>query len=158
MQQDLLQQLRDIHLPAEPSWWPPAPGWWLLGLATVALLFWAVRELRRAWRRRQPIKLARSYYADVYASFQQGEIDGQTYLNRTNELLKRLYIHAIGDDTARSANDAQWLEYLDARLGSTGFTSGPGRQLGNQRFRSIPESDPEALHPLVNRLFREARP
>ncbi len=158
MQQDLLQQLRDIHLPSEPSWWPPAPGWWLVTLLVLILVFWGIRTLRHAWRRRQPIKLARSYYADVYAAFQQGDIDGGTYLNRTNELLKRLYIHGIGDDGARSASDAEWLEYLDGKLGTPGFSSGPGRQLGNQRFRPEPDADPEALHPLVVRLFREARP
>jgi hypothetical protein len=32
-------QLRDIHLPPDPSWWPPAPGWWMLAaLAAVMLL------------------------------------------------------------------------------------------------------------------------
>lgn len=25
-----LSQLRDIHLPIEPSWWPLAPGWYIL--------------------------------------------------------------------------------------------------------------------------------
>jgi hypothetical protein len=158
MQQDLLQQLRDIHLPADPSWWPPAPGWWLLALILITLLVWCVRRLLRAWRQRQPIKLARGYYADVYTAFTRGEIDGGAYLHQTNELLKRLYIHGVGDDTARSANDADWLEYLDARSGSESFTSGPGRQLGNQRFRPAPEADPDALHPIITRLLRDARP
>lgn len=40
--------LRDIHLPAEPSWWPPAPGWWLL--AVLALLVFA--GLAWVWQRR----------------------------------------------------------------------------------------------------------
>ena len=31
-------QLRDIHLPPEPSWWPPAPGWWLLAAILVAAI------------------------------------------------------------------------------------------------------------------------
>ena len=43
-------QLRDIHLPADPGWWPPAPGWWLLAAVLVALLAWAVVF---GWRRVQ---------------------------------------------------------------------------------------------------------
>ena len=45
--------LRDIHLPAEPSWWPPAPGWWLLAacvLLALAALAWAWRRHHRARR------------------------------------------------------------------------------------------------------------
>ena len=39
--------LRDIHLPAEPSWWPPAPGWWLLAVIVLAVLVVAVWTWRR---------------------------------------------------------------------------------------------------------------
>ena len=158
MQPDLLQQLRDIHLPADPTWWPPAPGWWLLALILIGLLVWAGFKVREAIRRRRPLKLARSYYEQIYAAFTRGEIDGPAYLQQTNELLKRLYIHGVGDDDARSANDERWLSYLDERAGSSQFSEGPGAQLGNQRFRPAPEADPDLLHPLVSELFRSARP
>ncbi len=158
MQPDLLQQLRDIHLPADPAWWPPAPGWWLLLLLGLALLIWLGSRLQDAYRRRQPLKLARRYYENLYAAYGRGEIDGPDYLQQTNELLKRLYIHGIGDDEARSANDERWLSYLDEKSGGTAFTEGAGAQLGNQRFRPHPEADPETLHPLVAQLFRNSRP
>lgn len=50
--------LRDIHLPAEPSWWPPAPGWWLLaalalGVIVLAIGWW--RRHRRVRGRQQRI-------------------------------------------------------------------------------------------------------
>lgn len=44
--------LRDIHLPAEPGWWPPAPGWWLLACLLVVLSIWAGYRLHR-WRLRR---------------------------------------------------------------------------------------------------------
>ena len=40
--------LRDVHVPAAPSLWPPAPGWWLVAAAVLAIIaiiwllnFWA---------------------------------------------------------------------------------------------------------------------
>lgn len=50
--------LRDIHLPAELSWWPPAPGWWLLAalvLVLIAVVGWAWRRHRRVRGREQEI-------------------------------------------------------------------------------------------------------
>ncbi|MEO6799673.1 MAG: DUF4381 domain-containing protein [Rhodanobacter sp.] len=39
--------LRDIHLPAEPSWWPPAPGWWLLAVLVLVAIVLVVSKWRR---------------------------------------------------------------------------------------------------------------
>ena len=37
--------LRDVHVPAAPSMWPPAPGWWLLAAAalTVIAVIWFLK-------------------------------------------------------------------------------------------------------------------
>ncbi len=43
--------LRDIHVPVA-SWWPLAPGWWVLGCALALTLLLALRWLRRRRRRR----------------------------------------------------------------------------------------------------------
>ncbi len=41
--------LRDIHLP-QASWWPPAPGWWLLAGLLLLVACGLVWRLRRAAR------------------------------------------------------------------------------------------------------------
>ena len=158
MESDLLQQLRDIHLPMAPSWWPPAPGWWLLTLLALAACVYLIYRLRLAIAKRRPIREARRQYSALYGAYQRGEVEAIAYLHQTNELLKRLYVHALHLDEARKANDGDWLDFLDARLADTRFSDGPGRQLGNQRFRPHPSADPETLHPLIERLLETARP
>lgn len=158
MQPDLLQQLRDIHLPVDPLWWPPAPGWWLLALAAIVGLVYAIRLLYQAYQRRRPIRRARVLYRELHANYTKGVIDAPTFLHEANELLKRLFIHGLHDDRARKANDSTWLRLLDERSNSTAFSEGPGTQLGNQRFKLSPEADPEILHPILTRLLEEVRP
>ncbi len=55
--------LRDIHLPAEPGWWPPAPGWWLLlalaAAAAIAAFLW--------WRRHRAERVRRLAFAELDA-------------------------------------------------------------------------------------------
>ncbi len=158
MQPDLLEQLRDIHLPADPSWWPPAPGWWLLALVAIAGLVYLVHLGRLAWRRRRPLKAARHLYAAIHTEYAQGTLTDADYLHRTNELLKRLVIHGLGNAGARSANDTRWLELLDGLAGTREFSSGPGVALGNQRFGPRPCAEVDALHALVEKFLREVRP
>lgn len=40
-------QLRDIHLPAAPGWWPPAPGWWVVAVLVLISLLLVGRRIRR---------------------------------------------------------------------------------------------------------------
>ena len=158
MPTDLLQQLRDLHLPADPIWWPPAPGWWLLAILLLVAIVYGYRSLVRTIARRRPIRQARLLYEKLYSDYQKGLLDGPTYLHQANELLKRLFIYGLHEDRARKANDASWLEFLDQQSGSRAFTEGPGAQLGNQRFRVHADADPQILHPILEQLFKSVRP
>jgi hypothetical protein len=74
--------LRDIHLPPEPSWWPPAPGWWLLAALALALLLagiWWWRRHRRVLRQRRLVlreldRLAQQHQRDGDAAALAGEL------------------------------------------------------------------------------------
>lgn len=158
MTPDLLQQLRDIHLPAEaPGWWPPAPGWWLLAAMGLLVTVLALRALMQHLRRQRPVKHAARLYRELYRSYSAGELAAADYLHESNELLKRLMIYGLGVHAARSANGEPWLALLDAQARSDAFSRGPGRALGNQRFRAAPEADIAALHAVLERFFRSAR-
>ena len=155
MQADLLQQLRDVHLPADPSSWPPAIGWWMLAILLSAGLVMLVRWLVARIRRQQPLKQARHLYDTLYSNYQLGLVDPQEFLHQANELLKRLMIHGLGKDEARKANDTDWLLMLDAVAGHNQFSDGPGQALGNQRFSANAQADVDKLNPLLQRFFKK---
>jgi ABC-type transport system involved in cytochrome c biogenesis permease subunit len=158
MQPDLLQQLKNIHEPAAPGWWPPAPGWWIVASLVLVLLALLARTAWLAWQRRRPIRRARSLHAVLARRRQAGELAARDYADACNELLKRLFIHGLGIDAARRVSDERWLALLDAALGESAFTEGPGRALGEARFAPAPAIDAAALETLVTRLLAGMSP
>jgi hypothetical protein len=157
MQPDLLQQLRDIHLPEAPSLWPPAPGWWILLAAVLAAIVWAGYRVYRRWRRFAPVREAGRLYRALQAEFSRGACTPDEYLHRANALLKRLAVFGLRDAFARPLTGRAWLAYLDERVGAPDFSAGPGACLGDPRFRRQPAFDAAALHALLTRLFQSER-
>lgn len=153
MNPELLKQLRDIHLPAEPGWWPPAIGWWLLALALATATAWLAWRLVARWRRYRPARTARALYRAVSRDLDAGTITPVQYLHRTSELLKRVAIHSAQDLATAGQSGDDWLHYLDARYGQLAFSRGPGRCLGADRFRRDPEPDTRFLDSLIDRFF-----
>ena len=153
MNPDLLQQLRDIHLPAEPGWWPPAVGWWLLALLLAAALIWLTRRLAARWRRFRPARRARALYREISRDLNDGAASPLQYVHRTGELLKRFAIHGSRAPDMASESGEAWLRYLDERYGQPAFSRGPGRCLGTDRFRPDPEPDTGLLDSLIHRFF-----
>ena len=138
--------LRDIHLPPGISWWPPAPGWWILaGLLLAAVLgvwFWlrrlkkirasaafaavaALQELREAYRRHgDPLLLVREI----------------------SVLLRRMSISKAGREETAGLTGEAWLQHLDSVLPEQSFSGGPGRILIDAPYRpAISQAEMEPL-------------
>lgn len=85
---DPLSELRDIHLPVEPFFWPPAPGWWLLGVLLVVLLVSLAAWLRRLSVQRRPAREVSRMLEDIESELARGG-DLSLAARRTSELLHR---------------------------------------------------------------------
>jgi hypothetical protein len=140
-------ELRDIHLPVEPSWWPPAPGWWVLAGLAALLLVWLLRvSLRRRARARRQRSLLLAF--DAIQRRHARDADGAALVASLSELLRRA-THAHAPASALLQGDA-WLDFLDRNDGSRPFRSGAGRLLLDGPWRPhVPRADADALAALV---------
>lgn len=158
MESDPLQQLRDVHLPADPGWWPPAIGWWILALALLAGLIWGVYLLVAAYRRRAPIRAAKALLTELHNAHGSGQISTIEFLHQGNELLKRLLVRAYKRREYASLSGDAWLVELDEISASKEFTSGTGKILGQDRFSRDPQVDVNALNDQLRLVVDKVRP
>ena len=142
--QDPLAQLRDIHMPNPISWWPPAPGWWLLTVLILALMagliIWRVVRHRRLAYKREAL----AEWESVHARYLDHK-NAQILLSELSTLLKRVCITRYGREAAAGLAGEQWLAFLDQTGKCKEFTEGGGRVLVSQRFVPHPQLDGQAL-------------
>jgi len=119
-------QLRDIHLPPEPSWWPPAPGWWLLAGVLLLVAGGAWWWLRRRRERRAAILRLFEDTVDAAGSPAQQVAAMSDLLRRAARRKDPLADRLQGDD---------WLRFLDRGMTPPCFEHGPGALLREGAFR-----------------------
>lgn len=142
-----LPQLRDIHLPPEPSWWPPAPGWWiLLAIAIIALVFFLLRRPRRRRARRDRAIVAG--LARLEADW-RGHRDDVRFAAALSEHLRRLS-RLVREDSVALAG-TQWIAFLDRH--GDGFAE-LGDVLTDAPYRAAPAIDAARLYDTVQRHTR----
>ena len=137
--------LRDIHQPAAPSLWPPAPGWWivmtLVLLAGLAIAWWL--------RRRRLHRLAIERLFDD-AMAEAG--DGPAQVAAMSALLRRA-ARRHRDDADQLDGDA-WLEALDENTDLSLFRSGIGRMLVEGAWqREVAPADIDTLRGIARTRF-----
>ena len=145
--QDLLNALRDIHEPAVPGFWPPAPGWWLLaalllaGALTLAWFAWRRRRrqrpIRRALDELERWQVRAAAHPDSDAASELGALLKRAALTRYPR-----------PAVARLSGDA-WLAFLDQSGGTDGFSQGAGRALGDLRYARVLHFDADTLAALA---------
>ncbi|GAB6041658.1 DUF4381 domain-containing protein [Endothiovibrio diazotrophicus] len=144
-----LEGLRDIHLPPPVSWWPPAPGWWLLVGLTFALLlalgwWWRATRLRRAALRE--LKRLRARYADEPSRFAA----------ELSILLRRCALARFPREAAAGCVGEAWLQFLDRSGGGDAFTRGAGRSLVTAPYRPQELVEVAALAAVAERWVKRA--
>ncbi len=126
--------LRDLHLPPDISWWPLAPGWWILASVIV---FVGVILLRRVLRARAAGRMRRHALRqlDRLVADYRGHRDAVRFAAEASLLLRRAMLaYAPRSEVAGLTGDA-WLVWLDRGLGEQRFQAGPGRQLAELPYR-----------------------
>ncbi|OZB54177.1 MAG: hypothetical protein B7X38_01555 [Stenotrophomonas sp. 14-69-23] len=117
--------LRDVHLPAAPGGWPPAPGWWLL-LGALLLGLGAVVALRLHRRRR------RRRWQSLFDGTLAAAPGAAARIGIASELLRRAARRR--DPAAALLQGEDWLRFLDGGDGHE-FSTGDGRVLLYGGFR-----------------------
>ncbi len=104
-----LSNLRDIVVPPAVSFWPPAPGWWVVGAACAVAAGFAIAAALRYWRRN-------AYRREALRALETAEASD------ISAILKRAALAAFPREQVASLNGAAWLAFLD-RTGGTAFAN-----------------------------------
>jgi len=138
-----LDQLRDIHAAEVPSFWPPAPGWWLLAVLVLLLLFQLFRVfLKRwaGWKRRARLMAALKFIQDSFDPATQPN----EYLSQLNRLFRVVALEAFPGTASTRLQGNAWVEFLRSLL-----PEGQGSQslaaLATGPYEPAPDFDADGL-------------
>jgi hypothetical protein len=103
-------ELRDIHVP-HVSWWPLAPGWWLLAALIAATLIVLAWQWRRRIHRRRYIERLLASLRDARARH-AADGDNAAFAASAHELLRR--VARSRDPASVTLSSRAWRDALAA--------------------------------------------
>lgn len=138
--------LRDIHLPAPISWWPPAVGWWLvlLSILVVSAMAWWWWRNRTRGHSLDVRQAALSHLQALRHRYDQDE-DAHALASELSALLRRICANSYPPSETAGLTGEAWLEFLDRPLSGQSFTRGAGRALEEAPYRPRAQIDARAL-------------
>ena len=151
-----LVNLKDIHLPPPVSFWPPAPGWWILAVLLSSSLFIGGVLFYRQHKKRKPKTEALRILRDLQILYQNSQ-DEVASLRSLSNLLRRTALTFHDKDAVASLQGSSWLEFLDKTGKTKEFSQGAGKVLGNEVFQQKVNPDMNALFPLVKKWISSSR-
>jgi Domain of unknown function (DUF4381) len=107
----LLAQLYDIRELDPVSWWPVAPGWWVLialALLAAAAAYWRHWTYQRSWQ-------GQTYRAFVALNRQLSGSNAQQIAGALSVLLRRVAMQSFSRAECAGLEGTDWLRWLTAK-------------------------------------------
>ncbi len=149
-----LKHLHDIVSAPHVSWWPLAPGWYLLAATLFLALLWLV-SFWRCYRRRNAYRRAALAQLD-HLELQLHDLEQrQATLRELPELVKRTALAAWPRAEVAGLSGELWLVWLDNSWQRQRFTEGPGRLLPQlsyaaaEHLSALPEAEVAELVAMI---------
>ena len=160
--EELLEQLADIHLPLEISSWPPAPGWWILAVFLLLAISYLVKAFmtRRHLQKNCKAALAeldKCYEKLAAASSLEVKDSKMRYINEVNSVLKRVAMVHYSHSEVAGLRGRGWVDFIREKGDSSLLNPEIAEALSFGRFQTQCEFDAEALnelgHSWINSLY-----
>lgn len=135
--QKLLSQLRDVHEPAI-SWWPLAPGWWLVAALLLSLCFAVALWFYRRDKRLRWTLVAKEELNALQKDFENGRLSEQVTVSRLAVLMRRSAMAANGRQGVARATDAQWVDIILDVGNRQGFGRSAAEALVTAAYKAKP--------------------
>ncbi len=149
---DPLSELRDLHLPAAVSPWPPAPGWWIL-LALSILLIVVVGYILAHYL--DSLKYRRKALAE-HSKICSLEGDKERIQNFL-ELLRRTVISATGETYSASLQTDEFLNFLQESCSKTSLFNCDREKLDQALYSPLLGAEIEGIRDLCNLIMTDSR-
>ncbi|MFC3195231.1 DUF4381 domain-containing protein [Marinicella sediminis] len=144
--------LRDIRLPAEPGFWPLAPGWWILLALLALLMIWLGILWVRYSRRKRRWQAINQQLSTIEFNYRQHH-DKQQLLQQLSVFLRRFVKHQLHDHQAVSSSGDRWINALNQYLPGEPFKA-YSQPLTSGVFQSACEYDEQQLLALTRQLIK----
>ncbi len=117
-----LDRLHDLLTPGPTPWWPPAPGWYVLGGIVLAVgIVWLVDWYRR-------------YRRNLYRRQALAELRGQPTVTAIATVLKRTALSVFPRDRVAALHGEAWIAFLNQTCERSKFDHATGEQLNSGPF------------------------
>ncbi|NNM59451.1 MAG: DUF4381 domain-containing protein [Legionellales bacterium] len=149
----VLQQLKDIKQPPPVSWWPLAPGWYiLLGLVMIIAVigaYYAYRHFKKWHRKRlvlSQIQALKLWFAE--------HADTQQVASQLSILLKQVVFVSYPPQEVAGLHGEDWLLFLDRVSRSSKYSQGCGRLLMTAPYATQTDENLDDLFQLVKQTIK----
>lgn len=159
-QEALKQALRDVHLPPEVSWWPPAPIWWFIAAILTGLLSYGIYCFVRYQVGNRYKRTATNELMIQFSRWKENQSNATyaiQYVTQANQIIRRCVLHAKHSQSSIGGSSEQWKATLN-EFSTSGLSPSSLKVLTEECYKPSPSINVPQLHDEVLTWVKKAKP